>query len=145
MLIGIEKTKTEFALGIIEDIKNAQISKGKKATGASANALTYTLKKGVQIIDTLGYIIYQEFGRGAGKAPPITKLQEWCIAKGIPIGVAWYIQKRIKTLGTLTFQKKVPRLGLSEILSDSRIAKFAKDISLFMNIEVKSIITKSQK
>ena len=141
----IDKIKKDFAVGIIEDIKNAQISKGKKATGESANALTYSLNKGVQIIDPLGYIIYQEYGRGAGKAPPITKLQAWCIAKGIPIGIAWSIQKKIKTVGTLTFQKKAPRLGLSEILSQSRIAKFAKEISLFANIEIRSIITKSQK
>ena len=141
----IEKIKKDFAVGIIEDIKNAQISKGKKATGESANALTYTFKNGVQIIDPLGYIIYQEYGRGAGKAPPISKLQAWCVARGIPIGVAWYIQKRIKIMGTLTFQKKAPRLGLAEILSQSRITKFAKDISLFVNIQLKSIIIKSFK
>lgn len=136
----------DFGQSIVTAIIDAQQKAGKKATGASANALTYEVdNKGVRIIDPLGYIIYQEYGRGAGKKPPIEPLKEWALSKGLPIGVAWAVQANIAKFGTLTFQKKAPALGLKQILSQERINQLAKDLSSLVSITIKDNIIKELK
>lgn len=146
MLIQLQNILHRFAKEIIQDIKQAQITAGKKATGKSADALTYEVyDKGLKIIDPLGYIIYQEYGRGPGKPPPINALREWCIAKGLDIKIAWAVRYNIAKFGTLTFQKKAPRLRLAEILSEIRVKELSNEISKYSGLTIKETIIKNLK
>ena len=45
-----------------------------------------------------GYFV--EYGRSAGKQPPIKPIKEWCMIKNLPDGVEWAIQKNIGKKGT---------------------------------------------
>lgn len=85
------------------------------------------------------YIQFVFKGRGPGKLPPIDKIIDWCNARGIPRGVAWYIAKNIAESGTLLWQQK--RNIFDEIISEEAVDKFIDSIAVIYTARLRTEIT----
>ncbi len=105
-------------------------------------------KASLQVVNVTGstgqligaeYIQYVFKGRGPGKLPPIDKIIDWCNARGIPRGVAWYIAKNIAESGTLLWQQK--RNIFDEIISAEEVDKFINSIAVIYTARLKTEIT----
>jgi len=74
--------------------------KDRNATGRSVSSLRpdYSNPARISIVgdDAWKYI---EQGRPPGRMPPLSRIIEWCIARGIPTGAAFPIAKRIGERG----------------------------------------------
>ena len=46
------------------------------------------------------YAYFVEYGRKAGKKPPIKPIRDWCYLHNLPKGVEWHIQAQIGNRGT---------------------------------------------
>lgn len=46
------------------------------------------------------YAYFVEYGRKAGKKPPIKPIRDWCYLHNLPEGVEWHIQAQIGKRGT---------------------------------------------
>lgn len=105
------------------DLVNTMQASGKNTTGQTAKQIAVTRDGNTIKLQIPGYMLLLETGRGptgpdavAGEVPMITRIQEWCRAKGIPDKAAWAIKKSIDKKGF----KGVPGL-LSEPLGNDNI------------------------
>lgn len=67
-----------------------------------STGLTVTKKGSVVTIETHfpDYAYFVEYGRKAGKKPPIKPIRDWCYLHNLPKGVEWHIQAQIGRRGT---------------------------------------------
>jgi hypothetical protein len=133
---------TDFALNLIGGIREAQIATGKKTTGRSADELDYEIYDGgVRIIDGAGYIYFQEYGRAAGKMPPIEPIRRWIEVKGLDLN-AWGVAKSIAKKGTLLHQGKDGELGLERIISE-QLKELEKSVTLWYSVNIEELLIKN--
>jgi len=103
LLEKLDNVVTKFGNDFILKMKDELQSNGSIATGDLLNSITYDYKIDVEqiVIRFLSeyYGKYIENGREAGKYPPVSKIQEWCNIKGIPIKDSFLIAKHIYTFG----------------------------------------------
>jgi len=105
------------------DIIHSLQSKGKMATGQTAQQITVEGDGDKAQLNIPGYLQELETGRGPtsknalpGNPPMIDRIKQWCQAKGIPDKAAWAVKKSIDKNG----YKGTPGI-LSEPLSDDNI------------------------
>lgn len=67
-----------------------------------STGLTVTKSGSVVTIETHfpDYAYFVEYGRKAGKKPPIKPIRDWCYLHSLPKGVEWHIQAQIGRRGT---------------------------------------------
>lgn len=67
-----------------------------------STGLTVTKSGSVVTIETHfpDYAYFVEYGRKAGKKPPIKPIRDWCYVHNIPVGAAYAIAKNIGKYGT---------------------------------------------
>ena len=113
---------TNFLESLKDDIIHSLQSKGKYATGQTAQQITVNDGNNPQL-QIPGYLQLLETGRNPtrpnaipGSPPMIDRIKQWCQAKGIPDKAAWAIKKSIDKKGF----PGMPGI-LSEPLGDANI------------------------
>jgi hypothetical protein len=154
----------EFVEKQMEGIIHMQESKGLKASGESAQMLRVNLENNIaQLIDGAGYFEFEEFGRGAGKAPPVQKIYEWLAFKKYGLdyeqvstgealrgvtadkkrhSLAWAIMKKIQKKGTHTHINGHPTGVLSEVINQSALQELMSKIALKKSSEIRTDISR---
>lgn len=112
-----------FLESIKTDVIHSLQSKGKMATGQTAQQITIEGDDNKAQLTLPDYVIELEKGRGPtssnaipGNPPMIERIKVWCQAKGIPNKAAWAVKKSIDKKG----YKGTPGL-LSEPLGEDNI------------------------
>ena len=122
-----EVIKEELQL-IVDDIRQLYEDSGKKVTGQYGEGFVVNVLDGKGSIE--GYIYTG--GRPAGKMPPIDKIKQWVLDKGIAANVsrvssvAYLIAKSIKEKGT---NPDYHRQFVDEVITPERIQKILDNIS----------------
>jgi hypothetical protein len=131
---------SNFGSGVIGDIIKSQNEKGLKASGKSAKSLRF--ESGDNFVKVFGsdYFYYQEYGRGAGKRPPISKIKEWIEERGLKIS-PWVVANKIGLKGTNIFRGLSQNLGLEAIIK-TRLAILNQELNRSVFIEVTTILKK---
>ena len=115
---------------------------GKSKASIQVNKLTASTG---QIVGA-EYIEYVLRGRGPGKLPPLSKIVDWCNAKGIPRSRAWTIAKNIAEAGT-QLHRDLKAMGVESIINlivtPERIDTFVKSISALYVTGIQSEINKT--
>ena len=94
------KNVTKSMDNIVKEGKTVMVREAPEGTGKLKKGIkTKVEKSSKEIIGTIDpvqeYAIYIEKGRGAGGRPPISQIQKWVRAKGLPEGAAFLIAKKI--------------------------------------------------
>lgn len=122
----------------------------RNATGASKRSIQIAnvSSDSGQIIGA-DHIEYVFRGRGPGKMPPLNKIIDWCVARGLPRSKAWIIAKKISEKGTL-LHRRLKAIGKNSVI-DSVITKeiiedfinrISKDYILKIDSEISNIFTR---
>lgn len=126
-----------FGNHLKELVQQNQLRKGMVASGASAAGLDVRATEiQMQLVDTEGYFHIQEFGRGPGKWPPFASILDWVelkLAGNIRSNIrneslAYLIQRKIGTEGSVAFRTGKPTGVLSEIINDRNIDPFVSSL-----------------
>jgi hypothetical protein len=148
----------------MQSIISLQESKGIKASGESSQLLRINLENNIaQLIDGAGYFEFEEFGRGAGKAPPVQKIYEWLAFKKYGLdftqvttgealrgvtadkkrhALAWAIMKKIQKKGTHTHINQRPTGVLSDVINQSALQELMNRIAIKKTSEIKTDISR---
>lgn len=128
---------------------DSQLRKGLKASGKSAESLQTTVAPNFgQLIDKAGYFYFQEFGRKAGKAPPVKALYDWLQYNKYGItykddkermSIAYGMQQNIRLKGTYTHQHGSTNV-VSDVFSKDRIASLTESFAKMYGAKAKSDI-----
>lgn len=111
----------------------------RNATGKSKASI-----KVVNVTGSTGQLIGAEYiqfvfkGRGPGKLPPLSKIIDWCNARGIPRAAAWVIAKNIAESGSLLWRQK--RNIFDEIITEEKTDAFIESISKLYTARLKTEI-----
>lgn len=133
---------------------DSQSSKGLTASGKSAEGIkeSYQSETG-QLIDTLGYFYFQEYGREPGKPPPYQKIFDWVGLRKYGItfeslkqqqSIAWAILTKIRREGTYTHTHGQTNV-VTDILTPERITALTKTFASKYQADVASDIIKNLK
>jgi hypothetical protein len=97
---------TAFLESLKSDIIHSLQSKGKYATGQTAQQITVDTNGDNGQLQLPGYMQLLETGRGPanpnalpGSPPMIDRIKQWCQAKGIPDQASWAIKRSIDKKG----------------------------------------------
>ena len=114
---------TTFLDSLKTDLIHSLQTRGKYATGQTAQQITIEVDANSYQLNRPAYIQVLETGRSPtgknaipGNPPMINRIKQWCQAKGIPDKAAWAIKKSIDKKG----YKGLPGI-LSEPFSDANI------------------------
>ncbi len=114
---------TTFLDSLRTDVIHSMQSKGKYATGQTAQQINIVDDGEQASLQMAAYIQALEFGRNPTSSNPIPanlpmidRIKQWCQAKGIPDKAAWAIKKSIDKKG----YKGIPGI-LSEPLGDDNL------------------------
>jgi hypothetical protein len=96
---------TNLLTNLKTDLINSLQAKGITGT-QTINQIQITNTGDSQQLQIPGYLQILETGRGPtpknappGNPPMIQRIQQWCLAKGIPLKAAWAIKKKIDKVG----------------------------------------------
>ena len=128
------KAIENFLKRIREEVIRSQESKGIKASGRSAGLLRVESNQlGGQLIDGSGTFYFQEYGRKAGKAPPLSAIYAWLEYKKYGLtysnfrermSLAYRIRRKIAMVGTEPARTKTPTKVLTDVIKKEEIEKF---------------------
>ena len=103
---GVNVQMKTSAARVLADSKRTLSKEGKHVTGKAINSGKILVKpKEVRVEYDAGYAKYIEFGRRAGKRPPLQPLEDWVKKKGIESdpkkikGVAFVVARKIGNVG----------------------------------------------
>ena len=88
---------------MMNGLKATMEKKGRQATGNSVRLLTWEYHEEENMISIMGqsHWKYIERGRPANQTPPpLDRIMEWCVAKGIPKQLAYPIRANIAKFGS---------------------------------------------
>jgi hypothetical protein len=130
---------------IIEDIIQLYEGSGKKTSGQFAEGLSMGLSENK--VELFGYAYL--LGRKAGQMPPVEKIKQWVLNKGIASvdaeasGIAWAIAKKISREGT----KQSSSLPIYDmVITPERMDKIIAKVSEFhAEIFVQEVTTRIMK
>lgn len=130
MLTDNEKIIKEELDAIVSDIKSVYEASGKKTSGEFANQLEVKTGRDSGALFGVTYLA----GRGAGKMPPVARIEEWVRQKGIfqiesdaqATGIAWAIAKKIAKEGTA---KEYHLKIYEQVITPQRIQKIIDRVS----------------
>lgn len=106
------------------------------ATGRSRAMIEYNVQDNKGILLGPDHIEFMERGRKPGGFPPLKEIQDWCIARGIPVQAAYPIALTIAKKGTL-LHRRGERTGiLSSTITPKRLEAFAKEYLEEKGIEI---------
>jgi len=105
---NLENFLVQWGVDIASWFEEWQQSNNRIATGKSVGGyiVDLTNKNEVTIDNEADYMPYPLTGRNAGKFPPIQAIEDWIIAKGIPLqdislsSLAFLIARKISSFGT---------------------------------------------
>lgn len=102
-------------------------ARNMNATGRSKSMIEYKVKDNKGILYGPDHIEFMERGRKPGGFPPLKGIQDWCIAKGIPVEAAYPIALTIAKKGTVLHRRGEKSGILSKTITPRRLEAFAKD------------------
>ena len=108
------------------------------ASGQSANEFHNTFSKNGATMFGPSHTVNLEYGREAGKMPPVQPLIEWARIRGFsdPESAGWGIAIKIKNEGT-KWNRQHKRSGLvTDIITKEEISLLTKELAQVTNIEV---------
>jgi hypothetical protein len=91
----------KIAQEVISGLKATMKLKDRNATGRTSASLFSEFDEGNMLLRIMGAEQWQyvEQGRSPGKQPPLNRIMEWCVAKGIPKEAAFPIARKIGQFG----------------------------------------------
>lgn len=131
---------------LVTDLIKAYDQKGMRSSGQWADELEVRVRTNTAAIYGIDYSEQLEFGRKAGKRPPVEVIEQWIVDKGIADSIDREIS--IKSLAFLIARKignegwKREEFGgvnlISEVITPERITKILNKVSDAKLIEVSS-------
>jgi len=116
---------------IKSEIIQSQYDKGMVTTGESAASLQVTVSQFSGELSGSKSFIFQEFGRGPGKFPPMDNIIKWVEAKGLEgttvRGLAYVIARKIAREGTRIFRDKSLGIPIETIIKEN-IDRFVAEL-----------------
>lgn len=144
-----EKRAKEFGKDYVKILTRFLLSNkpyAKKATGALINSLNYKVQQDAREIEIFiisnDYLKYVDMGRRPGTYPPIRPLLKWASVKGLPVGMAYAVQKNIYKFGikpTKVIQKTVREITTSPTLKRKYEQEGVENIVKLVNKNFKYI------
>lgn len=141
-----------FLKRIREEVIRSQESKGIRASGRSAGLLRVESNQlGGRLIDGSGTFYFQEYGRKAGKAPPLSAIYAWLEFKKYGLdyqnfkermSLAYRIRSKIAKYGTEPARKGKPTRVLTDVIRKDEIDKFVNSLQSNYKRSVTSQIIK---
>lgn len=130
---------------ISNEIKNVMSSKGINNTGDAANSLEIIIDEGNNSVKLIGndYIYYLNYGRGAGKFPPVQNIRDWVRSKlGISDEkqnkqIGYLVGKKIAEQGTEIYKNNSKGIELDSIIY-KELDRLYKKIPLISELELKT-------
>lgn len=120
------------------EVIRSQESKGIKASGRSAGLLRVESNQlGGMLIDGAGTFYYQEYGRRAGKAPPLSAIYAWLEYKKYGLdyanfkermSLAYRIRNKIARVGTEPARKGKPTKVLTDVIVKEQVDSFVNTL-----------------
>ena len=109
----IEINVDKIAQEVISGLKATMKLKDRNATGRTSASLFSEFDSGNMVLNIMGAKQWQyvEQGREPGKQPPLNRIIEWCVARGIPKEAAFPIARKIGQVGA---PKDKSKLGVIE-------------------------------
>ena len=94
----------------VELFRLALSERGVNASGMLSSSARFELQPTALVWYAIGYVEYVDNGRAAGGLPPITRIEQWILDKGISFegslrSFAWAIAKTIAANGTRAYQQ----------------------------------------
>ena len=113
MYTMIEINVDKIAQEVISGLKATMKLKDRNATGRTSASLFSEFDSGNMVLNIMGAKQWQyvEQGREPGKQPPLNRIIEWCVARGIPKEAAFPIARKIGQVGA---PKDKSKLGVVE-------------------------------
>lgn len=142
----LKRELLDIAKGISKEIDR----NGMRTTGKAQNSLrVQVVQEGSTLVGRIWgeqYIGALEYGRKAGKMPPVDLLEEWVLNKGLASGedarrMAWAIAIKIKNEGT-SWLKKAPTGVLSNWINETIYREVANQVFAVMANDIKSEVVR---
>ena len=94
----------------VELFRLALSERGVNASGMLSSSARFELQPTALVWYAIGYVEYVDNGRQPGGLPPITRIEQWILDKGIAFegslrSFAWAIAKTIAANGTRAYQQ----------------------------------------
>lgn len=101
MYTMIKINADKIAQEVISGLKATMKLKDRNATGRTSASLFSEFDEGNMVLRIIGAEQWQyvEQGRQPGKQPPLNRIIEWCVARGIPQEAAFPIARKIGQFG----------------------------------------------
>lgn len=108
---------------LLRRIQEAFNNKGLNDTGEAKDSLSLTVYDNTIVVDGMARILFLEYGRRAGEAPPFEVIRDWVERKlNIEVdqinSVSWAIVNKIKAQGTNILTDRAKGLELELILNE---------------------------
>lgn len=116
-----ERTLSSLFSSIETEMKGIMQARGMNATGRTRDSIRYEVRGNKGTLFGAEHLEFVERGRGPGKFPPIKEIEDWCIAKGIPVEAAYPIATIIARKGTQLHRRGEKSGVLSKTITDKRI------------------------
>jgi hypothetical protein len=143
----------QFGAQVITDVKAAAVAQNRVASHRAERSLRQDVTDStLEVIDGAGYIEWGwERGRGPGKKPPISKIMQWIVDKGLPIlekdrrGVAFAIAITHERKGSLLHRQGGRSGVLTDMITPQRVSNLTETFATKYLNQVTSEILKAFK
>ena len=131
----IDKLVRNFIEESAEQLRKNVRKAGKVATGKTVNSIrTFYYSPYYAFIDVPSYFPVLETGRGPGKQPPVSSIEQWVASGVVDIkksieSDSWGIAKSIAQKGTKLWREGGRKDIFTPVLSEERFKKLNKDIA----------------
>jgi hypothetical protein len=127
---------------LVKQIQNEFDEKGLNDTGEARNSLSFAVDRETIIIEGLARVMFLQFGRRAGVAPPFSVIRDWAERKlNVPEedldSISWAIVKKIAREGTDILNDRAKGLQL-EILIAELLEKFT---NIYATFQAKKVVS----
>jgi hypothetical protein len=127
---------TQFLETIRNEIIQEHIRQGQRVTGKTLESLEISVNDTTGTLSAAGYIGVLEDGRRPGKFPPVSKIEQWIIDRGIiPKGkisitsLAFIMARKISQEGTILNQRGGNSGVLSKAINEERIKSLLESLA----------------
>ena len=108
---------------VVRSIQATLIVKNRVASGQALESVNYSGVGSIISIFATDYFPYIDKGRPAGGLPPVNKLIDWVIVRGIAVGreatsIGWAIAKTIERQGVPTRNSRTQLNVVQETIDD---------------------------
>lgn len=136
--INVKSYLWKYGSQVVAEMRTRLKNQGKIATGKLYDSLGFKILQNADKIElsftSVNYMKYVDKGRRPGKFPPIKKIRQWCIVKGIPTSAAYPIARKISQVG-------IRPTNFFSISTKRRMSQFTKNFEAAYKMDVESAMS----